>query len=62
MERGTLDLLLADWLPEPSPLYVVYPRHRQLSTRVRAFVDWIAALLSEHDGIQLRSTVPRRRD
>lgn len=62
MDRGTLDLLLADWLPEPSPLYVVYPRHRQLSSRVRAFVDWIAALLSEHDGIQLRSTVPRRRD
>ena len=54
MERGTLDLLLGDWFPEPSPLYVVYPQHRHLSAKVRVFVDWVAELLSEHDGIQLR--------
>jgi LysR family transcriptional regulator for bpeEF and oprC len=60
MERGTLDLVLPDWFPEPSPLHVVYPRHRQLSSRVRVFVDWVAALLEAHDGIQLRSTLPRR--
>jgi LysR family transcriptional regulator, regulator for bpeEF and oprC len=60
MERGTLDLLLPDWFPEPAPLYVVYPQHRQLSSRVRVFVDWIVALLADHDGIQLRSTLPRR--
>jgi LysR family transcriptional regulator for bpeEF and oprC len=59
MERGTLDLVLPEWFPEPAPLHVVYPRHRQLSSRVRVFVDWIAALLDEHDGIQLRSTLPR---
>jgi LysR family transcriptional regulator, regulator for bpeEF and oprC len=61
MERGTLDLVLPEWLPEPAPLYVVYPRHRQLSIRVRIFVDWVAAVLDAHDGIQLRSTLPRRR-
>jgi len=55
MERGTLDVVLGEWLPEPAPLYVVYPQHRQLSSKVRAFVDWIAELFSEHDGIQLRS-------
>jgi LysR family transcriptional regulator for bpeEF and oprC len=60
MERGTLDLVLADWFPEPSPLYVVYPQHRHLSSRIRAFVHWVAELLSEHDGIQLRSTLSRR--
>jgi LysR family transcriptional regulator, regulator for bpeEF and oprC len=60
MERGTLDLVLGDWFPEPSPLYVVYPQHRHLSSRIRVFVDWIAELLSEHDGIQLRSTLSRR--
>jgi|SRR5579883_2786924 len=58
MERGTLDLVLADWLPEPSPLYVVYPQSRHLSRRVRVFVDWLAALVADHDGIQLRSTLP----
>jgi LysR family transcriptional regulator for bpeEF and oprC len=55
MERGTLDVVLGEWLPEPFPLYVVYPQHRQLSSKVRVFVDWIAELFSEHDGIQLRS-------
>jgi LysR family transcriptional regulator, regulator for bpeEF and oprC len=60
MERGTLDLVLGDWFPEPSPLYVVYPQHRHLSGRVRVFVDWVAELLSEHDGIQLRSTLSGR--
>ncbi len=60
MERGTLDLVLGDWLPEPSPLHVVYPRHRHLSGRIRVFVDWVAELLADHDGIQLRSTLGRR--
>jgi LysR family transcriptional regulator, regulator for bpeEF and oprC len=55
MERGTLDVVLGEWLPEPAPLYVVYPQHRQLSSKVRVFVEWIAELFSEHDGIQLRS-------
>jgi LysR family transcriptional regulator for bpeEF and oprC len=57
MERGTLDLVLGDWFPEPSPLHVVYPRNRHLSNKVRVFVDWVAELLREHDGIQLRSTL-----
>jgi LysR family transcriptional regulator for bpeEF and oprC len=59
MERGALDLVLADWLPEPSPLHVVYPQSRHLSRRVRVFVDWLAALIADHDGIQLRSTLPK---
>jgi LysR family transcriptional regulator, regulator for bpeEF and oprC len=58
MERGALELVLADWLPEPSPLYVVYPQSRHLSRRIRVFVDWLAALVADHDGIQLRSTLP----
>jgi LysR family transcriptional regulator, regulator for bpeEF and oprC len=58
MERGSLDLALADWFPEPAPLHVVYPQSRHLSRRVRVFVDWLITLISEHDGIQLRSTLP----
>lgn len=61
MERGALDLVLAEWFPEPSPLHVVYPQSRHLSRRVRVFVDWLAALVSEHDGIQLRSMLPHSR-
>ena len=61
VERQALDLLLADWLSEPSPLHVVYPQNRHLSRRVRVFVDWLSTLVGEHDGIQLRSTLPRRK-
>lgn len=57
MERGSLELVLGDWFPEPSALHVVYPQNRHLSSKMRVFVDWIAELLAEHDGIQLRSTL-----
>jgi LysR family transcriptional regulator, regulator for bpeEF and oprC len=57
MERGSLELLLGDWFPEPAALNVVYPENRHLSSKIRVFVDWVAELFSEHDGIQLRSTL-----
>ena len=57
MERGSLELLLGDWFPEPAPLNVVYPENRHLSSKIRVFVDWVVELFGEHDGIQLRSTL-----
>jgi LysR family transcriptional regulator, regulator for bpeEF and oprC len=57
LERGSLELVLGDWFAEPMPLSVVYPQNRHLSNKVRVFVDWIAELFAEHDGIQLRSTL-----
>jgi LysR family transcriptional regulator, regulator for bpeEF and oprC len=57
MERGSLELLLGDWFAEPAPLHAVYPENRHLSSKIRVFVDWIAELFAEHDGIQLRSTL-----
>jgi LysR family transcriptional regulator for bpeEF and oprC len=59
MERGTLDLVLAGWIAEPAPLHVVYPQSRHLARKVRVAVDWLAALIGDHDGIQMRSTLPR---
>ena len=60
MERGTLEVVLADWVPEPLPLHVVYAENRHLSGKIRVFVDWIGELFAEHDGIQLRSTLRAR--
>jgi LysR family transcriptional regulator, regulator for bpeEF and oprC len=57
MEHGSLELLLGDWFAEPAPLHVVYPENRHLSGKVRVFVDWVADLFADHDGIQLRSTL-----
>ena len=60
LERGSLELLLGEWFAEPAPLSVVYPENRHLSGKVRVFVDWVAELFAEHDGIQLRSTLRPR--
>jgi LysR family transcriptional regulator, regulator for bpeEF and oprC len=57
MERGALQLVLGEWFAEPAPLHVVYPENRHLSRKIRVFVDWVAELFAEHDGIQLRSTL-----
>lgn len=57
MERGTLEFVLGDWFPEPMALSLVYPENRHLSSKVRVFADWLATLLAEHDGIQLRTTL-----
>ena len=40
---GTLVEVLADYPPSPSPVYVLYPQNRQLSPRVRVFIDWLSA-------------------
>ncbi|WP_035061325.1 LysR family transcriptional regulator [Andreprevotia chitinilytica] len=42
IEAGDMIELLADIRPAPMPVSVLYPHHRQLSPRVRVFVDWLA--------------------
>ncbi len=41
LERGTLVEVLAGFPPTPTPVSLLYPRSRQLSPRVRVFVDWL---------------------
>src|SRR5262249_38781582 len=41
LERGTLVEVLADFRPSPTPVSLLYPRSRQLSPRVRVFIDWL---------------------
>ncbi|WP_457353411.1 LysR family transcriptional regulator [Roseateles sp. P5_D6] len=42
LASGELVEVFADWQPTPMPVYVLYPHARQLSSRVRVFVDWLA--------------------
>ncbi|GHB21074.1 LysR family transcriptional regulator [Salinicola rhizosphaerae] len=44
---GRLVSLLEAWAKPAMPVNVVYPQRRQLSPRVRVFVDWLAALYAE---------------
>ncbi|MFC4525530.1 LysR family transcriptional regulator [Dyella halodurans] len=41
--NGTLVDVLPAFPPASSPVYLLYPQNRQLSPRVRVFVDWLAA-------------------
>ncbi len=43
---GAMREVLSDWSVPPLPLHVVYPPNRHLSTRLRIFVDWVAALFA----------------
>jgi DNA-binding transcriptional LysR family regulator len=42
LARGTLAQVLPDCPPPPVPVSLLYPRNRQLSPRVRVFLDWAA--------------------
>lgn len=41
LAAGHLIEILADWPPAPSPVSALYPRDRQMSPRVRVFLDWL---------------------
>ena len=47
LAAGELVEVLAHMRPDPLPVSVMYPHHRQLSPRVRVFADWVASLFAE---------------
>ncbi len=42
LAAGTLVHVLPDFPLSPTPVSLLYPRNRQLSPRVRVFIDWIS--------------------
>lgn len=42
LARGSLIPLLEQYPPTPMPVSLLYPRNRQLSPRVRVFIDWFS--------------------
>jgi DNA-binding transcriptional LysR family regulator len=40
LARGTLVQVLSQWAPRSVPVSLLYPRNRQLSPRVRVFIEW----------------------
>lgn len=49
IERGILVPVLERWRPAPQEVYIVYPPSRQLSTKVRVFVEWTMELFAALD-------------
>ena len=49
VQNGTLVPLLIDHPPPPAPVSLLYPPNRQLSPRVRVFLDWAQAEFSKRN-------------
>lgn len=47
IDEGVLVEVLGDFPPPPTPLSALYPQNRQLSPRVRVFLDWIVKVFAE---------------
>lgn len=50
LREGRLVEVLDAWPSPAMPLSALYPYHRQLSLRVRVFIDWLARLYEEKFG------------
>jgi LysR family transcriptional regulator, regulator for bpeEF and oprC len=48
IENGELREILTDYSIPSTPLSIVYPSRRNLSSRVRAFTDWVTELAKAH--------------
>jgi LysR family transcriptional regulator, regulator for bpeEF and oprC len=48
IENGELREILTDYSIPSTPLSIVYPSRRNLSSRVRAFTDWVTELAKSH--------------
>ncbi|KAB7767078.1 LysR family transcriptional regulator [Xanthomonas maliensis] len=50
LRDGRLVEVLGDWQSTGLPVSAMYPQHRQLSPRVRVFVDWLTSVYQEAFG------------
>ncbi|ALN61124.1 bacterial regulatory helix-turn-helix, lysR family protein [Lysobacter antibioticus] len=50
LRDGRLVEVLSEYRSPGVPVSVLYPQHRQLSPRVRVFVDWVSVLFAEKFG------------
>jgi DNA-binding transcriptional LysR family regulator len=50
LARGALVEVLADFPPSPLPVHVLYSHTRQLSPRLRVFIEWVAEQYRTRDG------------
>lgn len=58
IESGALEIVLGNWLSEPMPIHIVYPPNRNLSNKVRVFVEWMAELFERDERLMLHSPLP----
>lgn len=60
LASGDLIEVLADWAKPSLPIHLVYPQRKQLSARVRVFIDWLVELYAERFGESCQATSTKR--
>ena len=60
VNEGRLQEVLAPWCPAPMPVSLLYPHSRQLSPRVRVFVDWVIERMKDPGPAPNRASAPPR--
>jgi LysR family transcriptional regulator for bpeEF and oprC len=55
LTEGKLDKVLGDYGAGSLPINALYPQNRHLSSKVRAFIEWVAELFAECHLLQTRS-------
>jgi DNA-binding transcriptional LysR family regulator len=53
LAAGSLFEVLPGYRPSPSPVSLLYPHRRQLSLRVRVFIDWLAREFAKHPEVSM---------
>jgi DNA-binding transcriptional LysR family regulator len=53
LAAGTLIEILARHRPSSTPVSLLYPHRRQLSLRVRVFIDWLAREFAKHPEVSI---------
>jgi DNA-binding transcriptional LysR family regulator len=56
LAAGSLLAVLPEFPPSPSPVSLLYPRNRQLSPRVRVFIDWLTKTFAAVRGATASNT------
>jgi len=51
LQSGALETVLNDWVSDPIPVFAAYQPNRYMSTKVRVFIDWLAALFASNESI-----------
>lgn len=60
LQAGTLQILLANFEPEPQPIHVVHRQGRQAPQRVRAFLDFVIERLRGDSSLGYEAAPPAR--
>ncbi len=53
IRSGELLHVLPDYPPTPTPVSMLYPRSRQLSPRVRVFIDWLVKVFAGQNSTEM---------